>query len=701
MSDSEHSGGHRHAQSSPNRSNEEQGTLIAFDRSDSRDAHQNVELSRATIATTVSTMPDGSARRNIVQSSSSSSQRPAQPPMDAAIAMADIPNCASRPASILSLLHCAFCSSILDSPTTLRCGHSVCSHHVTLSPPPSPTSNPSPQPSLQRRASTASVDSSSQSSSTSIPLLPSCPVKSCSPANSRTPRPFMEISPLSSKVAYYPPPPVPEGRISASSKNSSPKVIKVASPRQDVSMARILPIVVKATRAREKLLRTSDPKSFDLDDPSSGDESDTSDEASDPLMAPNPTLSQAPLTPRPSSPAPLAIAHSLTSPAPSSSSFTERHARSRSPPTPEAPYQHNLKRPRIQTPSPRIPPLQLDSSEEALAKLEVEFAKQLYGELLCEICFSVLLNPVTTPCQHTFCSKCLSRTLDHSLQCPLCRQELPGYAYFYDHAVNKVISSIIIRAFPQVHADREAALAEEERIARLDTPIFVCQLSFPGMPTLLHFFEPRYRLMLRRCLQSPNPAFGIVMPPQGPVGNEGNDYGTMLEIVSVQMLPDGRSMVETRGTYRFRIVERGNLDGYLVGRIQRIDDYSEDVESMLTGLTTAGQTNESSTAMTSAVPPQVLESTNEELMQICRDFYEQIKSGAAPWVVQQLNNTYGAMPEDLSTFTFWMALLLPIDEREKAKLLPIRSPRLRLRLLVYWIENLNNSWWFGQGCVIG
>ncbi|KAG8968560.1 hypothetical protein FRC03_006960 [Tulasnella sp. 419] len=649
MSDSEHSGGHRHAQSSPNRNNEEQGTLIAFDRSDSRDAHQNVELSRATIATTVSTMSDGSARRNIVQSSSSSSQRPAQPPMDAAIAMADIPNCASRPASILSLLHCAFCSSILDSPTTLRCGHSVCSHHVTLSPPPSPTSNPSPQPSLQRRASTASVDSSSQSSSTSIPLLPSCPVKSCSPANSRTPRPFMEISPLSSKVAYYPPPPVPEGRISASSKNSSPKVIKVASPRQDVSMARILPIVVKATRAREKLLRTSDPKSFDLDDPSSGDESDTSDEASDPLMAPNPTLSQAPLTPRPSSPAPLAIAHSLTSPAPSSSSFTERHARSRSPPTPEAPYQHNLKRPRIQTPSPRIPPLQLDSSEEALAKLEVEFAKQLYGELLCEICFSVLLNPVTTPCQHTFCSKCLS----------------------------------------------------QERIARLDTPIFVCQLSFPGMPTLLHFFEPRYRLMLRRCLQSPNPAFGIVMPPQGPVGNEGNDYGTMLEIVSVQMLPDGRSMVETRGTYRFRIVERGNLDGYLVGRIQRIDDYSEDVESMLTGLTTAGQTNESSTAMTSAVPPQLLESTNEELMQICRDFYEQIKSGAAPWVVQQLNNTYGAMPEDLSTFTFWMALLLPIDEREKAKLLPIRSPRLRLRLLVYWIENLNNSWWFGQGCVIG
>ena len=47
------------------------------------------------------------------------------------------------------------------------------------------------------------------------------------------------------------------------------------------------------------------------------------------------------------------------------------------------------------------------------------------------------------------------------------------------------------------------------------------------------------------------------------------EYGTMLEIQSVQMLPDGRSMVETVGSYRFRLLEKGNLDGYTVGRIER------------------------------------------------------------------------------------------------------------------------------------
>lgn len=48
-----------------------------------------------------------------------------------------------------------------------------------------------------------------------------------------------------------------------------------------------------------------------------------------------------------------------------------------------------------------------------------------------------------------------------------------------------------------------------------------------------------------------------------------DEYGTMLEIQSVQMLPDGRSMVETVGTQRFRLLEKGNLDGYNVGRIEK------------------------------------------------------------------------------------------------------------------------------------
>ncbi len=74
--------------------------------------------------------------------------------------------------------------------------------------------------------------------------------------------------------------------------------------------------------------------------------------------------------------------------------------------------------------------------------------------------------------------------------------------------------------------------------------------------------------MLRRCLESPNPCFGMIMHPR-PGASAGSEFGTMLEIRSVQMLPDGRSIVETWGSYRFRIMERATLDGYMVGRIER------------------------------------------------------------------------------------------------------------------------------------
>ena len=111
----------------------------------------------------------------------------------------------------------------------------------------------------------------------------------------------------------------------------------------------------------------------------------------------------------------------------------------------------------------------------------------------------------------TFCAKCLQRSLDHSIQCPLCRTDLPSFSYFQEHPPNKVVLSIsfvitlkfisaplpayssltVLKAFPDIYADRKATIEAEERNARLDTPIFVCQLSFPGTPTILHFYEPR------------------------------------------------------------------------------------------------------------------------------------------------------------------------------------------------------------------
>lgn len=91
--------------------------------------------------------------------------------------------------------------------------------------------------------------------------------------------------------------------------------------------------------------------------------------------------------------------------------------------------------------------------------------------------------------------------------------------------------------------------------------------------------------------------------------------------------------------------------------------------------------------------------TAEELMSVCKEFVKDLKEGT-PWVTDALDRNYVAMPDDADRFSFWMAPLLPLDDHEKAKLLPIRSAKLRLRLVVYWIEQLKSQWWFNGGCVI-
>lgn len=88
---------------------------------------------------------------------------------------------------------------------------------------------------------------------------------------------------------------------------------------------------------------------------------------------------------------------------------------------------------------------------------------------------------------------------------------------------------------------------------------------------------------------------------------------------------------------------RDNVDSECLHSIHRIDDLPDDADDLLEQTLTG--------------PQQGPEPTVEQLMETCREFYDQLKDGTAPWVVQQLNSTYGPMPEDPSTFGFWMAVV--------------------------------------------
>ncbi|KAI0254380.1 PUA-like domain-containing protein [Lactifluus subvellereus] len=566
------------------------------------------------------------------------------------------------PHLLLPLLYCPLCppSSPLLVPVTLFCGHTVCAKHVSI-----PAPQPNPHDHLPTRR---------------LRLTP-CPLEGCdaSPSN---PVPPPNI-PSSSRVTFYP-------AVGPQPDHDSAAFESIPDTRTDITINKLASIIHRSDQHQQAQYTERLPTL----DSGSGSDSQTDEE----ILDTQPTHPSAgPTTTTPSEPSSeLSIPRQISSDA-SQQDSVRISAR---------------KRRRKQLPPPR----RLD----APAQSADHFEKELLSELTCEICFMLLYQPITSPCQHTFCSRCLHRSLDHGNHCPLCRQDLPGFSYFQDHPFNKTIISIILKAFPEAYAERGRVIEQEERHARLDTPIFVCQLSFPGLPTILHFFEPRYRLMLRRCLEKKsNPCFGMIMPPSAAGGRSaGNDFGTMLEIKSVTILPDGRSMVETWGAYRFRIMERGTMDGYMVARIERIFDYPSlypdipgdapsipaPVPQTVNAEADVQATHHSASVATAptasdAGPPRSYAQEVQELVNVCHAFLDQIQRGAAPWVVQRLNrlsHIYGPMPSDPANFSYWMAMALPIEDTEKAKLLPVKSPLLRLRLVVHWIEQLNSNWFVGQ-----
>jgi len=78
----------------------------------------------------------------------------------------------------------------------------------------------------------------------------------------------------------------------------------------------------------------------------------------------------------------------------------------------------------------------------------------------------------------------------------------------------------------------------------------------PGGVLPLHVFEPRYREMVRVCLDGDR-EFGVVLISRGSEvggGDVRNDVGTVVRMVQVAELADGRFAMITVGMSRFRVV---------------------------------------------------------------------------------------------------------------------------------------------------
>lgn len=115
----------------------------------------------------------------------------------------------------------------------------------------------------------------------------------------------------------------------------------------------------------------------------------------------------------------------------------------------------------------------------------------------------------------------------------------------------------------------------------MDLPLFPLHTVLcPGIALPLHIFEPRYRALVRHCLQADEP-FGVVWIREGREVGSGDlsvaAVGTVAQIREADRRVDGRYDLIAVGTGRFRIEEVfADRAPYLVARAEPMADLITD-----------------------------------------------------------------------------------------------------------------------------
>ncbi|XP_075394263.1 LON peptidase N-terminal domain and RING finger protein 3 isoform X2 [Tenrec ecaudatus] len=297
------------------------------------------------------------------------------------------------------------------------------------------------------------------------------------------------------------------------------------------------------------------------------------------------------------------------------------------------------------------------------------------SDLECSLCMRLFYEPVTTPCGHTFCLKCLERCLDHNAQCPLCKDGLLQCLTSRKYSKTIIMEELIAKFLPEEFNERRRLYEEEmEELSNLNknVPIFVCTMAYPTVPCPLHIFEPCYRLMMRRCIETGTRQFGMCLgdPVKGFA-----EYGCMLEIRNVQFFADGRSVVDSIGKRRFKVLRQGQRDGYNTADIEYIEDQKVQGEDCA------------------------------ELMTLHNCVYERASLwflSLKPALKNRILHHFGPMPEKDAdpqvnpngpAWCWWLLAVLPLESRAQLPFLAMRSLKDRLngiRRIVAFISRTQN-----------
>lgn len=291
------------------------------------------------------------------------------------------------------------------------------------------------------------------------------------------------------------------------------------------------------------------------------------------------------------------------------------------------------------------------------------------GDMECSLCMRLFYEPVATPCGHTFCLKCLERCLDHNPNCPLCKENLSEYLATRGYNKTLLMEEVLQRYLGDELAERKKIHEEEmKELSNLnqEVPIFVCTMAFPTIPCPLHVFEPRYRLMIRRSMETGTKQFGMCIADE----LKGfADFGCMLQVRDVKFFPDGRSVVDTIGVSRFKVLSHGQRDGYNTAKIEYLEDKKVEAEELVELL-----------------------KLHDSVYEQANSWFTSLKDNMKSQILSHFGHLPGKDPDPQASpsgpaWCWWLLAVLPLENRAQLTILAMTSLKDRLiairRVLIF------------------
>ncbi|TPX59639.1 hypothetical protein CcCBS67573_g09075 [Chytriomyces confervae] len=306
-------------------------------------------------------------------------------------------------------------------------------------------------------------------------------------------------------------------------------------------------------------------------------------------------------------------------------------------------------------------------------------------DLECHLCLYTLQDPITLSCGHSTCRSCLLSSLSHAPQnavCPVCRFPLPPYSTVATRPKNWLLDALVTYWAPHLSVRPSNTTGEEVTADSLQQtqqrefvlPIFPFTLAFPGTSQEFHFFEPRYRVMVKECLEQYLP-FGLCLPRRSlnPFDErmQFSNIGAAVGVEVAHQIPGDdmetskgplpRYLVQAKTQFRFQVVADSttvSAEGLHHARVTRLDDIdlnNSDAHAHFDALEYA------------------------KLILAVRTYVRTMMEGVGAARARALEHEFGKMPLDAGLLSFWALQWVPMSMQAKYEVLSSVYPYERLK----------------------